>query len=405
VSEHDEDLELQALARQLDDAFETTRPRAGFDDELWLRLQSSRPAPRRLRDAMAGLWQGIRAVPAVPASAVALVLIVAVGVGIFAINGLHSGGGSSASNATSREAPGAGQYFAGSFGRLPSPVFGGATPKVGASPAATTAAPNGLAYGGPMEVTWAGTLDVHVTTAPVFRYREPTTNDADQFASALGAVLRERPSGFLGSYAASDYTLKVRGTVQSPASSPAYFIFSAGNMPAIDAAGGPQNLADVFLAEHSLQPQWQYTVSVDSSGDPIKVHYERQLEVPGYGPAYLVDSNANRYGIEVDLSANRPVLASGMLPMSLDVANYNVVSEADAIRLATASSVSGTAASPTPAPTLKLTQAELVYVLVPAGDRSFFEPAFLFTGKLQVGGQSYTGHVFVAAVDPSQRTS
>ena len=39
----DEDLELQALQRQLDDAFQTTRPRAAFEDELWLRM---RPAAR-----------------------------------------------------------------------------------------------------------------------------------------------------------------------------------------------------------------------------------------------------------------------------------------------------------------------------------------------------------------------
>ena len=44
-----EDLELEALQRQLDDAFETTRPRAGFEDELWTRMQSRRPAGTRLR--------------------------------------------------------------------------------------------------------------------------------------------------------------------------------------------------------------------------------------------------------------------------------------------------------------------------------------------------------------------
>ena len=46
MSENGQELELQALERQLDDAFETTRPRPGFEDELWLRMQSARPAPR-----------------------------------------------------------------------------------------------------------------------------------------------------------------------------------------------------------------------------------------------------------------------------------------------------------------------------------------------------------------------
>jgi hypothetical protein len=215
-------------------------------------------------------------------------------------------------------------------------------------------------------------------------------------------VLRGRPSGFLGMYSSADYTLKIRGTVASPPSSPAYFIFSGLNLPPIDAAGGPQDLADVFLAQHSLQPQWQYTVGIDSSGDPVKVVYQRQFEVPGYGAAYLIDFNAKRYGLEVDMSGNRPVIASGTLPVSLDIADYTVISSADAIRAATGS---GAPAGDASAPVAKLDHAELVYVLVPAGGHSFYEPAFLFTGTVQAGAQSYTKHVLVPAVDPSLRNS
>jgi hypothetical protein len=397
MSQDGEELELQALERQLEDAFQTTRPRPDFEDELWLRVQSSRPAPRRLRDAIAAFWNGVREVPAVPATATALVLIVAVGVGIFALNGLGRGGGGTTSSAVQRaEAPAAGQYFAGSFGRLPSPVF---TPK-STTPGANSAVPQGADYAGPVQLTWTGTFDVHLTTAPVFRYHEPSSSDADQFASALGAALRGRPSGFLGMYSATDYTLKIRGTVTSPPSSPAYFIFSGLNLPPIDAAGGPQAVADVFLAQHSLQPQWQYTVGIDSSGDPVKVVYQRQFDVPGYGPAYVIDFNANRYGLEVDLNGNRPVLASGVLPVSMDIANYNVISSTDAIRAATGS---GASSSDAAVPVAHLDQAELVYVLVPAGDHSFYEPAFLFTGAVQAGGQSYTKHVLVPAVDAAQR--
>jgi hypothetical protein len=399
MSQDGEELELQALERQLDDAFQTTRPRPGFEDELWLRVQSSRPAQRRFSDAMAAFWNGIREVPAVPATATALVLIVAIGAGIVALNGLgHGGGGASSSAVEHAAAPAAGQYFAGNFGKLPSPVFSNA-PK-STTPNASAPVPQGSDYGGTVQLTWTGTLDVHLTTAPVFRYREPSSTDADQFASALGAVLRGRPSGFLGMYGAADYTLKIRGTVTSPPSSPAYFIFSGLNLPPIDAAGGPQDLADVFLAQHSLQPQWQYTVAVDSSGDPVKVIYQRLFDIPGYGPAYVIDFNANRYGLEVDLSGNRPVLASGVLPVSLDIANYNVISSTDAIRTVTGL---GAPSSDAAAPIAKLDHAELVYVLVPAGDHSFYEPAFLFTGAVQAGGQSYTKHVLVSAVDPTQR--
>lgn len=392
--EVDEDLELRALERQLDDAFATTRPRPAFEDELWLRVQSSRPAPHRIRDALGGFWNAIREVPAVPATATALVLIVAIGVGIITFNG-HSGGGGGASTATNREAPAAGQFYSGTFGKLPSPRF--------ASPAKTTPPEGALAAptdNAPVQYQWTGTFDLHITTAPVFRYREPSATDADQFASALGAVLRSRPSGFLGMYSASDYTLKVRGTVASPPSSPAYFIFSGLNLPPIDTAGGPQAVADVFLAQHSLQPQWEYAVAVDSSGDPVKVVYQRQLEVPGYGPAYMVDFNGNHYGLEVDVSGNRPVLVGGVLPLSMDIASYNVISSSDAIKTITGSS----SPPPSPAlPTVNLTHAELVYVLVPAGDHSFYEPAYMFTGTMQVSGQSYTRNVLIPAVDPSQR--
>ena len=396
--EIDEDLELQALERQLDDAFETTRPRPAFEDELWLKVQESRPAPRRMRDALSGFWNAIREVPAVPAAATALVLVVAIGVGIIAVNG--RGGATGGSTGETRlSAPAAGQYFAGNFGRVPSPRFASGVKTATPGPVAPGSSAADLSA--PVQYTWSGTFDIKATTAPVFRYHEPSATDADQFASALGAVLRSRPTGFLGMYSASDYTLKVRGTVALPASSPAYFIFSGLNLPPIDAAGGPQAIADVFLAQHSLQPQWEYTVSVDVASDPQKVIYERQFEVPGYGPAYLVDYNAGHYGLEVDISDNRPVIATGLLPVSMDVADYNLIGSSDAIRAVTGS------ASPPPSPAaavVQLNQAELVYVLVPAGDHSFYEPAYLFTGTQQVGGQSYTRHVLISAIQASQRT-
>ncbi|HKW72157.1 MAG TPA: hypothetical protein VJQ08_04965 [Candidatus Dormibacteraeota bacterium] len=398
----DEDLETQALQRQLDGAFESTRPRAGFEDELWLRVQESRPPQRRASDVVVGLFQGIWEAPAVPMAAVAAVLVVVVGAGIFAYSGLGRGprGEGSSALTAGQSATRGGDLFAGTFGRLPTPVFAGG-PKAAAPPA--TADVSGNSYLGPAQYTWAGTLNFNVTTAPVFRYLEPTTSAADQFASGLGAVLRERPAGFLGSYSASDYTLKVRGTVQVPPSSPAFFIFSSATMPVIEAAGaGPQDLANIFLAQHSLAPQWEFTVAVDSNADPVKVSYERQFDAPGYGIAYLVNVNGERYGLEVDLAGgNRPVLASGLLPLSLDVATYKVIAPNEAVQSAIASGTSG--ASLTQAPTVKLTQAELVYVLVAAGDRSYYEPAYLFSGAVQLNGRTLNRRVLVPAVDPSQR--
>ena len=402
MSEQDEDLELQALQRQLDDAFETTRPRRGFEDELWLRMQSSRPAQSRLRDAWAGFWQGIRAVPAVPAAAVAVAMVVVIGVVLVGYSGLLQPRSASTTAGGAFQGPQSNQY-AGDFGRLPTPVFAGGQ-KTGASagPNLTLPAATGE-YLGPAQLTWTGHLDLTFTVAPVFRYHEPSTNTADQFASGLGAPLYERPQGFLGMYQTSDYTLKVRGTVQSPPSSPAYFIFSNLSMPAVEAAGaGPADLASVFLAEHSLVPQWDYTTAVDSSGDPVKVFYQREFNLQGGTSAYLVNMNGDRYGIEVDLSNNRPVLVSGMLPVSMDSANYQIISSDQAVRAALGGSqpvpVTGT-----PAPAVQLTQAELVYVLAPAGDHSFYEPAFMFSGTVKINGSTMTKRVLVPAVDPSQR--
>ncbi len=403
MSDPDEEVELQALQRQLDDAFETTRPRPEFGDELWARMQARRPVGTRIRDALGGLVQGIRDVPAVPAAAVAALLVVVIGAGILAYSGLGRGGGATSTSAGSAAAPANADFTAGGFGKLPPPVLpatgrsGVAVPGTGPLAAAS---PD---YAGPVQLTWNGSFNLSVGSAPVFRYQEPTTTTADQFAAALGAVLRSRPGGLLGTYDASDYTLEVRGTVQSPPQSPAYFVYSAPSTPPLEAAGaGPADLAELFLAEHSLTPQWGYDVAVAMSGDLTRVIFERQFVAPGYGPAHLVDAQGDPYGMEVDVTGNRVVHVNGVLPVSLDSATYRIISSDAAVRAAIGT---GTAVplTSTPAPAVQLTQAELAYVLVPAGDHSFYEPVFIFSGTFQLNGATYTKHVLVPAVDPSQR--
>src|SRR5437660_11154916 len=152
LSEPEEELELQALQRQLDDAMETTRPRPAFEDELWLRMQTSRPAPRRLGDAFGAFFRGVREVPAVPMAAVAAVLVVVVGVGILAYSGLGRGGGGAASSSHSA---GAGrQYAAGNFARVPTPVFN-STPKGTQAPHQAVADTAARGSFGPAPLTWA----------------------------------------------------------------------------------------------------------------------------------------------------------------------------------------------------------------------------------------------------------
>ncbi|TAN31478.1 hypothetical protein EPN29_12505 [bacterium] len=258
-------------------------------------------------------------------------------------------------------------------------------------------------YFGPANVTWAGELSVSATSAPVFRYHEPSTAAADQFAASLGATLQFRPAGYLGSYAGHDFTLQVRATVQAPAREPWFsLVASASAQPADGAA--PADAAGAFLVAHSLAPAWPNVVTVDAAGDQAKVRYLRRFPVPAYGDAYLVDGEGERYGLEVDLNGGRLALVSGPLPVSLDFADYPIISADQAVRSALASSPAAPG-NINPPPAVRLTAAELVYVVVAAGDHTFYEPAFLFSGSFLLGGMTYEKRVLVPAVDPSQRSS
>jgi hypothetical protein len=400
-----EDVELEALQRQLDDAFDTTRPRAGFEDELWTRMQARRPAGSRLRDAWLGLIQSIREAPTVPMAAVAAVLVVVIGVSVLAYSGARFGGGA---GSTASLSSGGQQYnaglgvAAGAFGRLPSPVLSTSVPPKAADASQPAAAAPGTEYAGPVTLTWTGKLDLSITTAPVFRYHEPSTNTADQFATSLGAILQNRPAGYLGSYETTDFNVRVSGTVQAPAREPSFILLPITSVAPVEAAGGPVDVAVVFLAQHSLAPAWPYTSDTVVSGDVSRVTLSRQFAVSGYGYAYLVDGGGERYGLEVDLKGNKPISATGPLPLSLDSADYPIISAAEAVRSVLASSASAGSAN---SPAVALTTAELVYSLVVAGDHSFFEPSILFTGSFKVNGTTYVKHVLVPAVDPSQRSS
>ena len=402
--QNDDELELQALRRQLDDAFATTRPRRGFDEELWARMQARRPATSRLAAAFAAAGRAVRAVPPAPVAAIAAVLVVVIAVGLIGLNLPHGGGGNAASAPANDRFGANNGTAAGQFGRLPSPQFSSAPRTVpkGATQGPSTSVPAPADYAGPMTVSWTGQLNVPVTSVPVYRYAEPSTGVADQFASALGAVLTGRPSGFLGSYDSADYTLKVRGTVAAPPQGPAYFVLSMPNLPAVATVGGPDQAALEFLAEHNLVPSWAYTVDVQpGSAGLTRVTLQRQFDAGADGTAYLVDSNGARYGLEVDLDGARPVTASGPLPLAMDTANYPIIASDAAVRAALATSTAGPGA-PSTTPALKLDQAELVYVLVPAGAHSFYEPAYLFSGSLVYNGVTYSKRLLIPAIDPSQ---
>lgn len=394
----EEDLELQALQRQLDDAFQTTRPRPAFEDELWLRMQSRRPIWIRIRDGAAGLIAGLREAPAVPSTAVAILLIVVVGAGIITLAGLHSGGGPS-SAAIGANQDGSRKFGpqAPAYGALPQPALSGSAPAPGATPNRANFAQT---YFGPVSLSWAGTLNVTATSLPVFRYQEPTPADADQFATSLGTAPAAAPvAGALGTYSSGDgIKLVVYGSRAQPAREPTFVLDEVKSVSA--PAGDPVREATAYLAAHSLIPPWSYQTDVQKVGSTVRVKFLRSLDVPTQGLVNLVDDAGDRYGIEVDIVAAQPrVLETGPLPLSLDSASYPIISSDQAVRAALSSSAISTSATPYPA--VRLTTAELVYKLVWAGDHSFYEPAFLFSGTFTDHGVLKVKRVLVPAVGPS----
>jgi hypothetical protein len=416
----EEDIDLLALQRQLDDAFETTRPRRGFEDELWLRIQARRPFWQRLQDVAAGLVETLREVPAVPAAAVATVLIVAIGIGVLVRSGVHFGG-YGASTATSANAPlplGSKYTLApSSFGRLPSvalypgvpPPHAAGTPYAedGSAPAPSPI-PSNL-YFGPATLSWIGQFPASPAPALVYRYQEPAPVLADQFATSLGAGPGKQIAtpGYLGSYVAQDFGLSITSSWPSPPREPRFFLTPVGVGPS---AGDPQTAATAFLATHSLLPTAPYAVAVDpftvqgQSANYVRVQYLREFQLPDTSTAFLVGPLADRYGTEVVFVEGRPYVADGPLPVSLDSASYPLITAGQAVQQALASSPSGSQVI-NPKPVVKLDQVELVYALAFSGAQGFYEPAYLFSGTFQYQGQTMVKRVLVPAVDPSQLNS
>jgi hypothetical protein len=407
MSDDMDDLELQALQRQLDDAFETTRPRRGYEDELWLRMQARRPFWSRLRDALAGFAGGIRELPVLPTATVAVVLILAIGIGAFAVaGGLRVGGHSYAASAGPVPAD------LGAQGRLPTPALNPGL--VDSGVAAAPYAPNSLAlpspspnvYYGPAILSWTGTFITSEAQAPVLTYTEPGPGDADQFAATLGASISKQVravNGFLGTYAGQDLVASVRGTVPQLPREP-FFVLTPSNQTAAP-SGSPLLAANLFLSRYSLVPTWPYSVTVvDQSQTQARVLFTRQYSLPDGSFADFVDWTGDKYGIEVDVTDGRAVLAFGQLPIPLSAAGYRLISNDAALRAALGSAPVGPAVI-SPTPVVHLDQAVLVYALAVGGGKGYFEPAYLFSGSFQYNGQTYVKRVLVPLVDPSLRSS
>jgi hypothetical protein len=388
----DEDLDLLALQRQLDDAFQTTRPRPAFEDELWLRMQARRPIWLRLRDVLSGLIEGLREAPAVPSAAVAIVLIVLVGAGIVTLSNLHSGGGASLATGSSQYGTGNAPTTTGAE-PLPAPKLAQVAPSPNSTTAPASAAANSL-YFGPATLSWTGRLDVTATNLPVFRYQEPTRADADTFAASLGATPAGQPSpGALGKYSGPNFVLVVSGTTAQPANEPTYRLTDVFASPGTD----PVAVATAYLVAHNLLPPWPYQIAVQNTADSVHVRFLRSFDLP-QGQATLVNGAGEPYGIDVDLTARKlGAVETGPLPLNLMPISYPIISADQAARSAVASSAPAGAGTPV----VRLTKAELVYTLVTAGDHSFYEPAFLFSGTFTDHGVMRVMRVLVPAVEPA----
>ena len=389
MSERDEELELEALQRQLDDAFETTRPRSGFEDELWLRIQRRRPFGERIRDIFSGLWVSFREAPAVPLGAVALLVIVVVGVGIVGPNLLRpSHNAYSTAQAPQSGGAAKGDTYLG--GKVPTPVLHPGQFDTGVAPPATVQAPEAAAtsnlYFGPANLAWAGTFATDSVNAPVLIYAEPT---ADQMHLALASN-----SSLQG------LSEEVRSSVKQLPREPVFIVSETNKGAALGL--DPAVAASTFLSAHNLEPSWPYTVDVIASGRVARVIFQRQFPLDSGGTAHLVDWNGTRYGTEVDI-VNGTRSAVGPLPLGLQSVSLPLISNADAAQLA----VSEPPASPaaiTPTPTVKLDKVELVYALAIAGPNGFYEPAYLFSGQFTYNGQTYEKRVLVPLVAPAFRS-
>jgi hypothetical protein len=247
--------ERDRLEQQLDEAFASMRPRAGFESELWSRFgQAPIPMPvvKREPNRWAWFW------------AAAAVIVVGL-LGFFIVRMPH-GGGNVASSGTASHA--AAPATSTSFGKLP-------RPSVSASP---------FGDGNPLGNSSATNLQPSRQFAPVApagivaRYREPSQADFDAFAASLGAT------GQGGRFSGPGYTLLFYPT-DAGLGLPAHYVLTptgpapTGTAPSEAMA---RAAADAFASRYRL-PVTGQVVSVNDGGPLAIVRYSS-----GSGPALAI---------------------------------------------------------------------------------------------------------------------
>lgn len=286
-----------------------------------------------------------------------------------------------------------------SWGRIPTPQFSADS---GTIPSWTSAPVPGLSVD-PVNVRWAGKLDLSITAAPVFRYDVPTFAQASRFASGLHATAESdtRPNGRSWSYGsnAEDFRVVVVPADDTRGSGAFYLIFPAPDTPVAPASAGPLARATEFLTRHGLMPGWPYRVATRSGETQSAAFFERQMEVPGYGHTDLVDGNGSPEGLSVSFDGDRMLEVAGLFPLSLQKRDYAILTADAAFQAA----YGALRPAPPGAPTVALTQAVLDYVLVEAGDHGYYVPVYLYSGAFRVNGEDRLKQVLAPALDSSQK--
>ncbi|HEY8761919.1 MAG TPA: hypothetical protein VIP52_13525 [Candidatus Dormibacteraeota bacterium] len=325
------------LERKLEAMFSSARPRHGFSDELWRRIEARRPWHQRF---------GRRFQPALR-YAPALALLLVVGLGVTWLAGNFHGAGSTASP-TSAGAPAFGDSKAAApaFGVLPSLAPGAARSVTSPQfPLTSGAAGAGLTFG--------GTLPSLPSELPVYRYDEPGAADLVAAAATL-----QGKAGLALTVMPSDPATGVEPQ----------FSTAAGSAP--DRTQGAAATANGFLSNHNLAPRFAFQLTVAPSG--LRVVYGRLFDGPA-GPIRQVRPDGSAAGLTVDLvdSVTSTASARGPLDLPFTSASYPLRTAAAALTAAKLGQASGTAG---------LNRAELVYVLVVSGGHGYYEPELLLTG-------------------------
>jgi hypothetical protein len=335
----DEDKDVE---RRLDAMYGSLRPRAGFEAELWGRIQARRSWNRRLA---AWLQPGLRLAPALAAF-----LVLAIGVGFLATRAHIGGGGLTTTSEQSGGAARNSEQAGPGFGVLPS--LPGANNGNFAAPAdAGTIAPaTGQAAAGSFR--FVGRLPELPGSLPVYRYDEPTPSAR----SAAAARLTQRTG------------LRIQVEPSRPNSEPQFVVRG------LEAQASPPSLlatAEAFVTGHMLTPGYVFKVTVPAGGQSVV--YARQFPVAGTSVP-VARPTGGLAGLAVQVQGNLVVGASGPLELPLDTVQYPTRPPADLLAAA------GVQVAPAGSPQPVLDHAQVVYVVVVSGAHGYYEPEMLLTG-------------------------